>query len=176
MREASKFIVLPTPYATRDDFCRWFERDMKGLYLLSLLLTASQNAAEQCFASSLGDCMTSRPVFKEWVGAWARRVVLQTAIGMLGPAVSDEIEIADSDLSSLSPDLNPALGAILRLNTLERVVFVISVLEGCSNHECSLLLRCSPRKVAAAKVAALSHLATSYRAPEFLGARSHAEE
>ena len=38
-------------YATAQDFCQIFDKDMSGLYLLSLLLTGDHEKAEQCFVA-----------------------------------------------------------------------------------------------------------------------------
>jgi hypothetical protein len=48
--------------------------------------------------------------------------------------------------------------AILELAPLERFVFVMSVLERYSEHDCSILLGCSRRDVAAARDRALQQL------------------
>ena len=56
----------PSPYATRKDFCRIFEKDMNRLYLLSFLLTADDTLAEQCFAGGLHISQEGNLVFKEW--------------------------------------------------------------------------------------------------------------
>ena len=176
MWNMKNFFPVATVYATRADFCRTFNQDMKRLFLLSLLLTAGQHSAEQCFISSLGDCMDLKPVFKEWTDSWTRRVVLQNAIRMSKPAMTDQDEASQSNLSSLSSELNPALRVVLQLKTFQRFVFVISVLEGYSDHECSLLLRSSKRDVVATKAAALRHLATSDGSKEVRKAGSYAQQ
>ena len=51
------------------------------------------------------------------------------------------------------------LGAILKLNALERFVFVMSALEGYSYLDCSILLGCSRQAVANARARALERLA-----------------
>jgi hypothetical protein len=175
MRDMKNFSPLATGYATPADFCRTFEQDMKSLYLLSLLLTAGPHLAEECFVSSLGDCLDMRPVFKEWTDSWTRRIVLQNAIQILSPAVNNADEGSQSRLSPLHSDLNPALRAVLRLNTFERFVFVMSVLEGYSDHECSLLLGSSKRDVVAAKAKALGHLGPTSGPNEFPLAAPHTE-
>ena len=170
MRDLENSSPIATAYATRADFCRTFAQEMKSLYLLSLLLMAGQNSAEQCFESSLADCMDMRPVSKEWTHLWTRRIVLQNAIRRARPAVNNTDKASQSNLSSLASELNPALFAVLRLNTFDRFVFVMSVLEGYSDHECSMLLRCSQRDVFAAKAKALEHLTTTSEPQEFLRA------
>ena len=72
----AKQITRPTPYASSDDFRRVFDEDMNSLYLLSFLLTADREKAEQCFVSGLEDAVEGNPVFKEWARSWARRVII----------------------------------------------------------------------------------------------------
>jgi len=176
MRDMENFTPVATGYATRADVCRTFKQDMKSLYLLSLLLTAEQHSAERCFESSLGDCMDLRPVFKEWAHSWTRRVVVQNAVRMSRPAMNNADKASPSHLSSLPSELNPALRAVLRLNIFERFVFVMSVLEGYSDRECSVLLRSSKRDVVDAKRKALEHLGTTSETNEFLRASPQAEQ
>lgn len=155
-------LPVATAYPTRSDPCRTFEQDMRSLYLLALLLTAEQHAAERCFASSPGDGMDLRYALEEWNDSWTRRVVLQNAIRMLEPAMNNEEEIAPSYCASAIRELNPVLHAVLQLNTFDRFVFVMSVLEGYSDHDCLRLLRCSKRDVVAARAKALEHLVATY--------------
>jgi hypothetical protein len=61
----------PTPYATRADFCRIFEKDMNHLYLLSFLLTGDHALAQGCFVRGLEDSAKGNPVFKECAQSWA---------------------------------------------------------------------------------------------------------
>ena len=53
----AKQITRPTPYASSTDFRQVFDEDMKALYLLSFLLTADREKAEQCFVSGLEDAV-----------------------------------------------------------------------------------------------------------------------
>ena len=46
----------PIPYATASDFCRAFTEELHSLYLLSLLLTADNDKAEECFVNAMGEC------------------------------------------------------------------------------------------------------------------------
>jgi hypothetical protein len=59
-----------TEYATRSDFCRIYVEQMNSLYLLSLLLTADPQEAEQCFLSGFEDSVSSTYVFKESAHLW----------------------------------------------------------------------------------------------------------
>ena len=56
---------------------------------------------------------------------------------------------------SATPAENNPFAAILSLDTFERFVFVMSILEGQSDAECAILLRCSRRDVMMARVLAL---------------------
>ena len=46
-----------TPYPTVTDFFTAFNEEMHSLYLLSFLLTADPDKAEQCLVSAMGECM-----------------------------------------------------------------------------------------------------------------------
>jgi DNA-directed RNA polymerase specialized sigma24 family protein len=50
------------------------------------------------------------------------------------------------------------IAAVLELSPFERFVFVMSVLEHYSEHECSILLGCSRRDVIAARTRALQQV------------------
>src|SRR5438128_3293058 len=66
-------------HATSEDFRKLFTEDMTGLYLLSLLLTANHEKAEQCFVAGVEDTVKGNPVFKEWAHSWAKRTIQQIA-------------------------------------------------------------------------------------------------
>ena len=147
-------------YASQDEFCRIFEEDENAIYLLSLLLTADSSKAEQCFVAGLEDSIQGNRVFKEWVRSWSRRMIIKNAIRMISPApgqVNGAPHVSDSDAVEL--DLGSALTAVLQLAPLERFVFVMSVLEGYSLQECSILLNCSKQDVAITQTRALQHVA-----------------
>jgi len=153
-------IQKPTLYATSADFCRIFEKNMDRLYLLSLLLTGSQAAAEKCFVQGLGDSKEGNPVFKEWAESWARRTVARNAIQMIRPRPTDVLPsepVADSG-GALQP---PEIAVILALPTFDRFAYVLSVLEGYALQECALLLDCSRNEVITARMRALQGVVTS---------------
>ena len=66
-------------HAINIEFCALFATEMKGFYLLSLLLTADEAKAEKCFVSSLEGCIEGNSVFKEWAHSWAKRVTPETS-------------------------------------------------------------------------------------------------
>jgi hypothetical protein len=152
-------------YATDSDFCRIFKEDMQSLYLLSLLLTADPEKAEQCYISGLNDCSEGNKVFKEWAKSWARRVVIKNAIRAISPAMAHQ-EDSEDDVPTLSDqstvlvraELPAELSAVMELPRMERFAFVMSFCEGYSDHDCALLLGCMRADVAAARVHALQRI------------------
>ena len=148
-------------YATARDFCRIFDQDLNSLYLLSLLLAGDHTKAEQCFVAALESASSRRTVFKEWARSWARRSVIQSAQRMISPRV-EQVQRA---LTSHSVDTRKNFGrerveiaAVLGLESFDRFVFVMSVLEGYSDHECAILLGVARREVIEARAGALKQL------------------
>ena len=54
------------PYPTVTDFLRTFNEEMHSLYLLSFLLTADHDKAEQCLVSAMGECVEGIGVLMDW--------------------------------------------------------------------------------------------------------------
>jgi len=147
-------------YATQDEFCRIFAEDENALYLLALLLTADASKAEQCFVAGLEDSIQGNRVFKEWVRSWSRRMIIKNAIRMISHApgqVNGAPRVSDSGAVTL--DLGSELTAVLQLAPLERFVFVMSVLEGYSIQDCSILLNCTRQYIEIAQAGSLQHVA-----------------
>jgi DNA-directed RNA polymerase specialized sigma24 family protein len=153
----------PTPYATRADFCRIFEKDMNRLYLLSFLLTGDHALAQGCFVRGLEDSAKGNPVFKECAQSWARRMIIQNAIRKIGVRPTDSLTShSASGRSAGNARLEPVeIAEILELPAFERFVFVMSVLERYSDQECSLLLGCTRGEVIAARTRALQQIGRS---------------
>jgi DNA-directed RNA polymerase specialized sigma24 family protein len=152
----------PTAYATAADFCRIFAKDMNRLYLLSLLLTADESDAESCFVQGLETSGKNSRVFKEWAESWARRTIVQNAIHMVRPRAG--ASVSGSFYGTGKATHIPAeLAAVVELPIFERFVFVITVLEGYSEQECSLLLDCTRGEVGEAKVRALEQVGNSQK-------------
>jgi hypothetical protein len=147
-------------YAASEDFCRIFAQDMDHLYLLSLLLTGDEAMAERCFADALRDSAQSPRVFREWAHSWARRMVVQTAIQMLRPRA------AERSAPRHTHDFveRPEIAAVLALPDFDRFVFVMSVLERDTDHDCALLLGCSRSDVVAARIRALQQIGSAAEA------------
>jgi DNA-directed RNA polymerase specialized sigma24 family protein len=152
----------PSRYAMRSDFCRIFEKDMNRLYLLSFLLTGDRTIAEQCFVGGLHIAQEGNHVFKEWAESWARRAIILNAIRMIRPRQTADDTQSTADSSTDNAVTEPVENAwIVDLPAFERFAFVMSVLEGYSAQECSLLLGCTRGDVAAARTRALERMGRS---------------
>ena len=171
----SRSAPVETVSSTQNDICQTFKQDVKSLYLLCLLLTGSEHCAEECFVSSLSDSMNLRATFADWNISWIRHVVVRNAIRMMQLVMkNNKDETSPSGQSGVISSANPALHGVLRLETFERFVFVMSMLEGYSDHECAQLLRASAREVSIAKEMAFRHLAALSKSEESLRSYSRA--
>jgi hypothetical protein len=144
------------PYPTVADFLSTFNEEMHSLYLLSFLLTADHDKAEQCLVSAMGECMEQVGVFMDWARSWTRGAVLKHAIQMIMPTpqYADSVSMMNLARSGMRAEDDP-FAAILLLDAFERFVFVISILEEQSDEECATLLSCSRRDVMMARLLAL---------------------
>jgi hypothetical protein len=152
-------------YATGGDFCRIYLEQMNNLYLLALVLTADPQKAEQCLLSGFEDSVSNNSVFKDRTYLWARRSIILHAIQLLCPRPNHEHQSNEARLSigEISAELQayPNLVGIVRLNSFERFVFIMSILEKYSDQDCSLLLGCFRRDVINARSAAIRNLASA---------------
>jgi len=159
-------------YATRSDFCHIYVEQMNGLFLLSLLLTADPQKAEQCFLAGFEDSVRNNYVFKERAHSWARRSIILRAIRLLCPRPSEETESNGARISPFNGKMPaevhacPNFTRIVGLNSFERFVFIMSILEKHSVHECSLLLGCSRRDIIDAQKTAVHRLVSIVIATE----------
>lgn len=151
-------------YASHEDFQAIFREDLKELYELSFLLTRDVAKAERCLVVGLEDCVRGNRVFREWARSWAKRTIVQNAIRALKPRPGQSTSL----LSGAFPDIDQLSGrsgkhfevnAVLRLADFERFVFVMSILEHYSEHDCALLLGCSARDIREGRARALNALA-----------------
>jgi hypothetical protein len=149
-----------TPYATYSDFCDNFRDDLTPLYLLAFLLTGTHKEAEQCFVATVGDVIGAKDVFKGWERSWSRRCLIMHAIHDVFNSPTNGRGIADSWCDTNSGSVGrSAFDALTRLAPpLQRFVFVMSVLENYSDHECSLLLGQTRRDVSEARIHASQQL------------------
>src|SRR5580698_488777 len=128
----AKQITEPMPYASSDDFRQVFDQEINSLYLLSYLLTADHEKAEQCFVSGLEDAVEGNPVFKEWARSWARRVIIINAVRAINPRPTDENGRSNSP--SVTGNGNPPvveqveIAAVVALEPFARFAYVMTVL------------------------------------------------
>ena len=179
MSEATH-ITRATQYANSDDFCRIFDEDMNGLYLLSFLLTADRGKAERCFVSGFEDAVEGNAVFKEWARSWARRAIIQNAGRLIDPRPAEgnggPSYPVNSDDQALPDEKQVEIAAVLALEPFERFVYVITALEHYSDQDCSLLLGCARRDVLAARSRAFRQIGSAvelhYRQPQNAGSEN----
>jgi DNA-directed RNA polymerase specialized sigma24 family protein len=151
-----------SPYASKGDFCQIFEKNMSPLYLLSFLLTGDEATAEQCFVGGLHIAREGNLVFKEWAESWARRTIILNAIRMIRPRLTSEsITVSESGRAVHPAIEHPEISAIAGLPAFERFAFVMSVLEGYQDHECSLHLNCTIGEFREARGRALGKIGQS---------------
>ena len=156
-------------YASLEDFRRIFSEDLDGLYQLSFLLTRDPQKAEQCFVGGLEDCVAGNSVFREWARSWAKRAIIQNAIRELKPRPNPSNSLTSAaiflgiDQHSSGRPNHFEIDAVFGLEDHERFVFVMSVLQHYSGHDCALLLGCSVLEVREAHTRAMNDLAHSPR-------------
>jgi hypothetical protein len=146
-------------YATVANFFEIYNEEMHSLLLLSILLTADREKAEQCFVGGLEECLHGIDVFMEWARLWARRAIIKHAIKLVKPVPEQpkRQSLTSVQWNSTSTNHN-FIGAIFALGTFERFVFVVSLLERQSDEDCAALLSCKRRDVESARAQALKKL------------------
>ena len=157
-------------YATAEDFRELFTEAPNGLYMLSLLLTANHEKAEQCFVAGLQDCADGNTVFREWAVMWARRVIVRNAIRIMTPhnGLPQLTQSAHQSagnrrvLEMLVQDV--PFASILSLNDFERFVYVLTVIERFSDQECVVLLGISLKEMRETRATAVQHVSDFERA------------
>jgi DNA-directed RNA polymerase specialized sigma24 family protein len=146
-------------------FCNLFRQEMDGLYLLAFLLTANRETAEQCFISSLEECMEGIAVNGEWAHSWAKRVVIKSAIRLVAARVHysrSKVLPGFDENEREPPERSPdgrTLMSVLALGDFTRFVFVMTVLEQLSDRDSALLLGCPLDEIRTARVHALQEVA-----------------
>jgi hypothetical protein len=138
-------------YATAEDFEQFFAKDTTRLFPLCLQLTADAEEAQSCLILSMRDCFCSNSVAKGCMDTWARRMVIKNAIRLVLGTPNDilsesgfefHLQPTEFALEALRESV-----AILTLPDLDRLAFVICVLERYSILDCALLLKKSPQEV-----------------------------
>jgi hypothetical protein len=149
--------------------CRFLVSHMEAYFSLGLLLTASEEDAESCFVLALeksSKASGSRfPRAQELAHKSMKRAVVDSAIQICDPVfgrVRDESELDIAGEKSAS-SRSPWVACILQLETFERFVFVLSVLESYSDKECANLLHCQLEDIAKSRVQAFYSLSAAWR-------------
>ena len=155
-------------YATTEDFRRLFLEQIDNLYQLSLLLTADQSKAEQCFVDGLQEALDSNNIFRDWAGSWAKVVIIKNAIRVIqSRGWEPRPRLTMSKPNELADDESSTLGPLLALGNFDRFVFVMTVLETYTDHDCAVLLDCSLADVRNGRVRALELIGHSVSAHRF---------
>jgi hypothetical protein len=144
-------------YATLSDFCKNLIDDLPRLYRLAFLLTGTHADAERCFFATIDDVATADRVFKGWEQSWSKRCLIVNAIHLrfYGSGQASGKSDPWREFGVEAPG-HTTINALIGLDPpLQRFVFVMSVLEKYSEHECALLLGCTLRDVVDARVRAL---------------------
>lgn len=149
--------------AIPEDFEQLFANEMTKFLYLAMHLTADAERADTCVIFAMRDCFQERRLAKDRAPTFARRMVIRNAIrlvlGIEDKFISDvQMEFALQP-SRLSRDALRDSVAIRSLPDLERVAFVICVMERYSILDCALILRKSPQEVHDAIVRATEQLA-----------------
>lgn len=138
-------------YATPEDFEQLFAKQKTELLRLSLHLTADAGKAERCLILAMIDCVFRSTVSKDRVHTWARRMVIRNAIRLVWGTPNYILGESGFEFhlqpSELPLQELPESIVILTLPDLDRLVFVICVLERYSILDCALLLGKSPQEV-----------------------------
>lgn len=108
-------------HVTGRDFYHIFQKEMRSLYSLALILTNDCSATERCFVASLDDCLNAHSIFKEWALSWSKRAVIKNAIRVIFPRVEKDGETGPARvrMKSMLAD------ALLGLQHFQRFVTVM---------------------------------------------------
>lgn len=137
--------------ATANDFEQLFAKHNVDLLRLSLQLTADAEKAESCLVLAMRDCFFRSSVSRHCMHTWARRMVIRNAIRLMWGTPNDMLAESEFEFhlqpSDFRFDALQESVAILTLRDLDRLAFVICVLERYSILDCALLLRKAPQEV-----------------------------
>lgn len=154
-------------YATASDFQKFFASEMPDIVRLAFLLTADAEKAERCVNVTMRECMASRSVLKRFLREWTRNTLIGNGIRMMtGIPVCPLPKIPQQgSFPSTRKSRRRAIGTsaesagILELSDLDRLVYVVCVLERYPTQDCALLLGKSPQLIREARNRALRQIA-----------------
>lgn len=147
-------------YALHYDFREIFTDDANGLRLLALLLTGDRVTAEGCLVDGL-DASQDNQTFREWAHSWSKRAIIKNAIQAVSPSPKQALSLEPNGHRNGHERPAPVTlaGAVSRLPSFERFVFILDLVEGYSVQECSELLGASSQEITLAKSHAVEHVA-----------------
>lgn len=145
-------------YTTPADFCQLFETELNRFFYLALLLTADERKAEQCFTDALDDCLHSSTIFTEWAQRWAVHSIVKNAIRAATPTQGLTTSPNRTFQTEAKSDLETIALAIEALPTLDRFVFVMTLLENYSDRECASFIGCAVAEIQPARERAVRQL------------------
>lgn len=156
-----------------DDSRGSFTEKLSGLYQLSFLLTRNHEKAGRCFVAGVEHLVRGNRAFSQWAHSWARRIIIENAIRELKPqprpsrSPSSTTDFPYIGQLSTPPGGHFEVRTILELEDFERFVFVMSVLDHYSEHDCALFLDCSVLQIREACTRALEKLIDSFNIASF---------
>ena len=130
-----------------------FNENAQNLHLLSLLLCANHEKAEKCFVEGLDNYVGRDCAFQHWAHSWGRRLIVRNALRIVAPKPGAR---GPTPSASRSPDdlrfqrpwfPGDPFAGVLALRDFDCFVFVLSVLEGCADQNCAVLLGVSQREL-----------------------------
>jgi DNA-directed RNA polymerase specialized sigma24 family protein len=156
-------------------------RQAADLYWLAFLLTGQREASVDATAEAL-DSAEANPFFSAWMLAWARKVVIAKALGAIRQELAaSALRIASArggNTSSRPRNWSPADGAskaeleraLLAIDAFPRCVLLLSLFEGLSIDDATVLLDVDRELIRKAQVFALQELTQNLAA---IQERSH---
>jgi hypothetical protein len=155
----SKVANFRADYAKHEDFCEVFEKDAKSLYLLAFVLTANPKESEHCFASTVEKALEQKAVFKEWARSWVKRRMIENAIESAWQVTVRDGQKRDLWSAKQHENEKPCEIDSCDTTSLIRALRFCHVDPGAlSDWDCCVLLECSMKKVAQARIGALRRL------------------
>lgn len=156
-------------HATAEDIRKAFVRHREELDWLALFLTGNEELAEACVVDACTIAVTHSEVFDEWLGRWARRATIRSAIEMQGRRIA---QLASAyEQHPCSHRSHPALKMEeiqlivarselfrFRLDVLSRFALILHGIERYSLVDSALMLGMSKTAMGAAYCAALESL------------------
>ena len=145
-----------TETATRATFCKILKDEMEPLYLLSFLLTANHQLAEQCFLATVEETFEDLTVFNDWALAWIKHNLVKHAARRIFREPGRNSGTAGSFYGDGERAM--VLDRLLELSPMERFAFILTILEGYSLRKCAALMNRGRDEVMQAKISALHKL------------------